>query len=384
MNPKMQEDRRVKQSVNRLAVAGCLLAGSLAAHADMVVKIGFAGPLTGPIAHVGKDEQFGTQLALDDANAKGVSLGGQKVRFELMAEDDQADPRTATTVAQRLADAGVKGVVGHVTSGASIPASRIYEQAGIPAITPSSTSPKLTQQKFKTTYRVIANDLQQGAAMARFATEVLKAKRIAVIDDRTAYGQGLADALVDSLKKLGTPPVGREFTNDKATDFAAILTKLKAAQPDAIFYGGMDAQGAPLLKQMKQLGITAKYLGGDGACTAEMIKISGAAMSSDVYCTQAGIPMDKMPGGKDFNERFKKRFGVPVQLYAPYSYDATTALIEAMKAANSAEPAKYLPQLQKVSFKGVTGNVAFDANGDSREGGVTLYQFANGKWEARP
>lgn len=384
MNPKMQEDRRVKQSVNRLAVAGCLLAGCVAAHADMVVKIGFAGPLTGPIAHVGKDEQFGTQLALDDANAKGVSLGGQKVRFELMAEDDQADPRTATTVAQRLADAGVKGVVGHVTSGASIPASRIYEQAGIAAITPSSTSPKLTQQKFKTTYRVIANDLQQGAAMARFATEVLKAKRIAVIDDRTAYGQGLADALVDNLKKLGTPPVGREFTNDKATDFAAILTKLKAAQPDAIFYGGMDAQGAPLLKQMKQLGITAKYLGGDGACTAEMIKIAGAAMSSDVYCTQAGIPMDKMPGGKDFNERFKKRFGVPVQLYAPYSYDAATALIEAMKAANSAEPAKYLPQLQKVSFKGITGNVAFDASGDSREGGVTLYQFANGKWEARP
>lgn len=374
----------MKHSVMMLALAGVTMTGSTAALADMIVKIGFAGPLTGPIAHVGKDEQYGAQLALDDANAKGLSLGGQKVKFELMAEDDQADPRTATTVAQRLADAGVKGVVGHVTSGAAIPASRIYEQAGIPAITPSSTSPKLTQQKYKTTYRVIANDLQQGAAMARFATEVLKAKRIAVIDDRTAYGQGLADAVVDSLKRLGVTPVGREFTTDKSTDFAAILTKLKGAQPDAIFYGGMDAQGAPVLKQMKQLGITAKYLGGDGACTAEMIKIAGAAMSPDVYCTQAGIPMDKMPGGKDFNERFKKRFGVPVQLYAPYSYDAASALIEAMKLANSAEPAKYLPQLQKVAFKGVTGNIAFDLSGDSREGGVTLYQFNSGKWEARP
>ncbi|MDD2669876.1 branched-chain amino acid ABC transporter substrate-binding protein [Zoogloea sp.] len=374
----------MKHSVMMLALAGVTMTGSTAALADMIVKIGFAGPLTGPIAHVGKDEQYGAQLALDDANAKGLSLGGQKVKFELMAEDDQADPRTATTVAQRLADAGVKGVVGHVTSGAAIPASRIYEQAGIPAITPSSTSPKLTQQKYKTTYRVIANDLQQGAAMARFATEVLKAKRIAVIDDRTAYGQGLADAVVDSLKRLGVTPVGREFTTDKSTDFAAILTKLKGAQPDAIFYGGMDAQGAPVLKQMKQLGITAKYLGGDGACTAEMIKIAGAAMSPDVYCTQAGIPMDKMPGGKDFNERFKKRFGVPVQLYAPYSYDAASALIEAMKLANSAEPAKYLPQLQKVAFKGVTGNIAFDPSGDSREGGVTLYQFNSGKWEARP
>lgn len=374
----------MKRSVMMLALAGVTMAGSTAVLADVVVKIGFAGPLTGPIAHVGKDEQYGAQLALDDANAKGLSLGGQKVKFELMAEDDQADPRTATTVAQRLADAGVKGVIGHVTSGAAIPASRIYEQAGIPAITPSSTSPALTRQRYRTTYRVIANDLQQGAAMAKFATEVLKATRIAVIDDRTAYGQGLADAVVDSLKRLGVTPVGREFTTDKSTDFAAILTKLKAARPDAIFYGGMDAQGAPVLKQMKQLGITAKYLGGDGACTAEMIKIAGPAMSPDVYCTQAGIPMDKMPGGKEFNERFKKRFGVPVQLYAPYSYDAATALVEAMKLANSAEPAKYLPQLQKVAFKGVTGNIAFDASGDSREGGVTLYQFNSGKWVARP
>ena len=374
----------MKRSVTMLAVAGATMALSTAVLADVVVKIGFAGPLTGPISHVGKDEQFGAQLALEDANAKGVTIGGQKARFELMAEDDQADPRTATTVAQRLMDAGVKGVVGHVTSGAAIPASRIYEQGGVPSVTPSSTTPKLTRQGFKTTYRVIANDLQQGNAMARFAVDVLKAQRIAVIDDRTAYGQGLADALVDSLKQRGVKPVGREFTNDKATDFAAILTKLKAAKPDAIFYGGMDAQGAPLLKQMKQLGITAKYLGGDGACTAEMIKIAGAAMSGDVYCSQAGIPMDKMPAGKAFNERFSKRFGVPVQLYAPYSYDAASALIEAMKLANSAEPAKYLPQMQKLSFKGVTGNIAFDANGDVREGGVALYQFNAGKWEVRP
>ncbi|MCE1184489.1 MAG: branched-chain amino acid ABC transporter substrate-binding protein [Rhodocyclales bacterium] len=370
----------MKRGVIMLALMG--LGASGIASADTVVKVGFAGPLTGPVAHIGKDEQYGAQLALDDANAKGVTIAGQKVRFELAAEDDQADPRVATTVAQRLADAGVKGVVGHVTSGATIPASRVYEQAGIPAITPSSTSPKLTQQGYKTTYRVIANDLQQGAAMAKFATEVLKARRIAVIDDRTAYGQGLADALVESLKKAGVTPVGREFTNDKATDFAAILTKLRAAQPDAVFYGGMDAQGAPLLKQMRQLGINAKYLGGDGSCTSEMIKISGTAMTGDVYCTQAGIPLERMPGGKEFNERFKKRFNAPVQLYAPYSYDAASALVEAMKLANSADPAKYVPMLQKVSFKGVTGNIAFDPKGDSKEGAVSLYQFKGGKWEA--
>lgn len=374
----------MKQRALIVALAGLTMTASTAAMADVVVKLGFAGPLTGPVSHLGKDEQYGAQLALDDANAKGVVLGGQKVRFELMPEDDQADPRTATTVAQRLVDAGVRGVVGHVTSGAAIPASRIYEQAGVPSITPSATSPKLTQQKFKTTYRVIANDMQQGAAMARFATEALKAKRIAVIDDRTAYGQGLADALVDNLKRLGVTPVGREFTNDKATDFSAILTRLKAAKPDAIFYGGMDAQGAPLLRQMKQLGIDAKYLGGDGVCTTEMIKLAGPAINADVFCTQAGIPMDKMPAGKSFNERFLKRFSTPVQLYAPYSYDAASALIEAMKLADSADPARYLPLLQKVSFKGVTGTVAFDASGDIREGGVALYQHQSGKWLFRP
>ena len=374
----------MKQRALIVALAGLTMTASTAAMADVVVKLGFAGPLTGPVSHLGKDEQYGAQLALDDANAKGVVLGGQKVRFELMPEDDQADPRTATTVAQRLVDAGVKGVVGHVTSGAAIPASRIYEQAGVPSITPSATSPKLTQQKFKTTYRVIANDMQQGAAMARFATEALKAKRIAVIDDRTAYGQGLADALVDNLKRLGVTPIGREFTNDKDTDFSAILTRLKAAKPDAIFYGGMDAQGAPLLRQMKQLGIDAKYLGGDGVCTTEMIKLAGPAINADVFCTQAGIPMDKMPAGKSFNERFLKRFSTPVQLYAPYSYDAASALIEAMKLADSADPARYLPLLQKVSFKGVTGTVAFDASGDIREGGVALYQHQSGKWLFRP
>ena len=374
----------MKQRALIVALAGLTMTASTAAMADVVVKLGFAGPLTGPVSHLGKDEQYGAQLALDDANAKGVVLGGQKVRFELMPEDDQADPRTATTVAQRLVDAGVKGVVGHVTSGAAIPASRIYEQAGVPSITPSATSPKLTQQKFKTTYRVIANDMQQGAAMARFATEALKAKRIAVIDDRTAYGQGLADALVDNLKRLGVTPVGREFTNDKATDFSAILTRLKAAKPDAIFYGGMDAQGAPLLRQMKQLGIEARFLSGDGVRTTEMIKLAGPAINADVFCTQAGIPMDKMPAGKSFNERFLKRFSTPVQLYAPYSYDAASALIEAMKLADSADPARYLPLLQKVSFKGVTGTVAFDASGDIREGGVALYQHQSGKWLFRP
>ncbi|WP_332675441.1 branched-chain amino acid ABC transporter substrate-binding protein [Aromatoleum sp.] len=368
--------------MNRTLLAFALAGFALSAHAQTVVRIGHAGPLTGPLAHIGKDGENGARLALENANAKGTTVGGQPVKFELVSEDDQADPRTATTVAQRLSDLGVKGVVGHTTSGASIPASRIYEQAGIPMITPSSTNPKLTQQGYTGTFRVIANDLQQGAAMAKYAGQTLQAKKVAVVDDRTAYGQGLADAFIESLKQQGVQVVGREFTTDKATDFTAILTKVKGKQPDALFFGGMDAQAAPMLRQMKQLGLGARFLGGDGACTAEMIKLAADAMTAETYCTQAGIPMADMPGGAKFNSRYKERFKTDVQLYAPYSYDAAMAIVEAMKAANSVEPSKYLPALKKLNMPGITGQIAFDKNGDIREGGVTMYRFRNGKWEA--
>lgn len=348
-------------------------------HAE-TVTIGHAGPLTGPIAHIGKDNENGARLAIEDANAAGVTLGGEKVTFELMGEDDQADPRTATTVAQRLVDEEVAGVVGHVTSGASIPASRIYEQAGIPVITPSATNPQLTRQGYAVTFRVIANDLQQGEAMAKYAAESLKLKKVAVIDDRTAYGQGLADALADDLAKEGVEVVGREFTTDKATDFSAILTKIKGLQPDAVFYGGMDAQAGPMLRQMRQLGFKSKFFGGDGVCTGEMLKLAADALNEDSYCSQPGVPMERMPRGADFNERFKARFNTDVQLYAPYSYDATMALIEAMKAADSADPAKYLPALKQIKYSGVTGEIAFDEHGDIKSGGITLYRYEDGKW----
>ncbi|MCC4116308.1 branched-chain amino acid ABC transporter substrate-binding protein [Aromatoleum toluclasticum] len=370
----------MKQNKLIFALAAASLAAGAVHAKEVVVRIGHAGPLTGPAAAFGKDGENGARLAIEDANAKGIKIGGDTVKFELVSEDDQADPRTATTVAQRLTDSGVKGVVGHVTSGASIPASRIYEQAGIPVITPSSTSPKLTQQGYKMTFRVIANDLQQGNALGKYAVDQLKAKKIAVIDDRTAYGQGLADAFANSVKVSGGQIAGREFTNDKATDFMAILTKIKATNPDAVFYGGMDAQAAPLARQMKQLGMTAKLLTGDGGCTGEMIKMAGDALSATTFCTQAGIPLDKMPGGAAFRTQFKQRFGNDIHVYAPYAYDAMMSVIEAMKTANSVEPAKYQPALRALAYQGVTGPVAFDDKGDIKGGAITVYNFDAGKW----
>ena len=345
-----------------------------------VVKIGQVSPLTGPQAHLGKDNDNGARLAIEELNAKGVTIGGTQVKFELVSEDDQADPKTGTIVAQKLVDAKVAGVIGHLNSGTTIPASKIYNDAGIPQISPSATNPKYTHQGYKGAFRVMANDVQQGKVLGEYAVAKLTAKKIAIIDDRTAYGQGLADETEKAVKAAGAKVVAREFTNDKATDFNAILTKIRGAKPDVIFFGGMDAQAGPMLRQVKQLGVEAKFVTGDGGCSPEMIKLAGEAINTTTYCSMAGLPLDKMPRGAEFRDRFKQRFNTDVQIYSPYAYDATMAIIKAMQAADSVEPAKYLPELKKVNFPGVTGNVAFDDMGDIKEGAVAMYQFKDGKW----
>ncbi len=371
----------MKHRLLALAIASAFAAASAPLAAQTVVKIGHVAPLTGGIAHLGKDNEMGGKLAIEELNAKKITIGGKQVTFELLSEDDAADPKQGTAAAQKLVDAGVVGVVGHLNSGTSIPASRIYSQAGIPQISPSSTAPKYTQQGFKTTFRVVANDGQLGGTLGRYAIKEMKAKAIAVIDDRTAYGQGVADEFQKSAKAAGAKIVGREFTNDKATDFSAILTKLKAARPDVIFYGGMDAVGGPMMRQMKQLGIDARFMGGDGICTAEMAKLAGDAVGEGkVVCAEAGgVTADKVAGMESFKKRFKEKFGAEVQLYAPYVYDAVNTLVAAMQKANSTDPKKFLPEVAKMQYDGVTGHIAFDKLGDIKDGSLTLYTFKDGK-----
>lgn len=346
---------------------------------EMTVKIGQVSPLTGPQAHLGKDNDNGARLALEEINATGVTLGGKKVKFVLVSEDDMADPRTATIVAQKLADQRVAGVLGHLNSGTSIPASKIYLDAGIPQISPSATAIAYTAQGFKTAFRVMTNDRQQGKVLGEYAVKNLGAKRIAIIDDRTAYGQGLADEVERAVKASGGEVIAREFTTDRSTDFLAILTSIKARKPDLVFYGGMDAQGAPMVKQLRSLGITAKFLGGDGVQTSEFLKLAGS-QAEDVTASSPGLPIDSMPGGKEFREKFTQRFGT-IQTYAPYAYDAAMTMVEAMKMADSAEPAKYLAELPRLQRAGVTGPISFDERGDIRGGAITLYRVRDGKWE---
>ena len=350
-----------------------------ASAGEVVIKIGSVAPLTGPQAHLGRDNDNGTRLALEEINARGVLLAGKKVRFELVSEDDQADPKTATIVAQKLVDAQVKGVIGHLNSGTSIPASKIYLDAGIPQISPSATAIKYTEQNFKTAFRTMTNDRQQGKVLGEFAVRKMGGKRVAIVDDRTAYGQGLADEVEKAVKASGGQVVAREYTSDRSTDFTAILTTIKGKNPDVVFYGGMDPQGAPMVKQMHGLGLKAKYLGGDGVQTTEFLKLAGKD-SEGVTASSPGLPLDTMPGGKSFRDKFVAKFG-PIQTYAPYAYDATHALVEAMRIADSAEPAKYLAAMPRVRFTGVTGEIGFDEKGDVLGGAITLYRVQGGKWE---
>ena len=364
------------------AVATLAALTSLAMAQEQVVKIGHVGPVSGAIAHLGKDNEYGARLAIEELNAKGVSINGKKVKLELVAEDDAADPKQGTAAAQKLVDAKVSGVVGHLNSGTTIPASKIYSDAGIPQISPSSTNPKYTRQGYKTAFRVVADDVHLGGTLGRYAVNELKGKSIAVIDDRTAYGQGVAEEFEKAVKAAGGNLVGHEFTTDKATDFMPILTTLKGKKPDIIFFGGMDAVGGPMMKQMKSLGIKAKFMGGDGICTNEMIKLAGDAMADgQVVCAEAGgVDGTLKKGMDDFSAKFKKRFNDDVKLYSPYVYDAVYVMVDAMQRAKSSEPAKYLPELAKTTgFKGVTGTISFDAKGDIKNGALTLYTFKAGK-----
>ncbi len=346
----------------------------------LLVKIGAAAPLTGPQAHVGKDNENGTRMAIEDANARGVVIGGKKVHFELLSEDDQADPKTATIVAQKLVDAKVNGVIGHLNSGASIPASRIYSDNGIAQISPSATAVAYTAQGFKTAFRVMANDGQQGKVLGEFAANNLAAKKIAVIDDRTAYGQGLADEFIKSAQASGALIVAREYTNDKAVNFSAVLTAIKGKQPDLVFFSGMDPQGVPLVKQLMALGLNAKFMMGDGGYTPKLIELAGAA-AEGTYASLPGVPLGQMPGGRDFSQRYEAKYKQPIQLYAPYCYDAVNVMIAAMQQADSVDPAKYLPVLAKISYDGVTAKISFDEKGDLKGGAITLYQVQQGKWQ---
>lgn len=358
-------------------VAG--MAGGVMAQ-EQVIKIGHIGPTSGPQAHFGKDDENGVRMAIEDLNAKGMEIGGKKVKFVLVAEDDVADPKQGTAASQKLCDDKVAGAVAFVNSGVAIPSSKVFQDCGIPMITGAATNPDLTKPGWNTTYRVIANDNALGAALATYAAKNLQLKNVAVIDDRTAYGQGLANVFKRDAAKLGIKIVANEFTNDKATDFMAILTSIKAKKPDAIFYGGMYGQAGPMLRQMAQLGMNdVKMFGGDGICVTELAKVAaGAKPLENVVCADGGASIAKMPGGTEWKKRYDAKYPGQFQVYSPYFYDGTMLLADAMKRANSWDPKVYIPFLQKSDYSGVTSKIQFEKNGEMKNPSYTLSRYING------
>ncbi|AKA24482.1 branched-chain amino acid ABC transporter substrate-binding protein [Pseudomonas chlororaphis] len=354
--------------------------GSAVALADQQVSIGLAGPLTGPSARIGKDLENGAQLAIDQANARHPQINGEAVTYKLVSEDDQSDPRTAVSVAQRLVDAEVVGVVGHWNTGTSIPAARVYHDAGIAQVAPVATGHAYTQQGFDTSFRIMGHDDDGGRVAGDYALNTLKARRIAVIDDRTAFGQGLADQFAKAVEAGGASVVEREYVDDKTIDFSAVLTNIRGHNPDLIFFGGVDSQAAPLARRIKQLGIKAPLMGAGGFVSQTFLQLAQNE-GEGVIALEPGLAVAQMPGGKAFEQAYRERFKQGIELHAPFAYDGVGVLIAAIEKAGSTDPRQYLPVLRASHYPGVTGTIAFDAQGNLKNPSFTVYQVKAGQWQ---
>ncbi len=361
----------MKKVVFNLAVLACALAAA-AAQAQERVRIGFMSPVTGPQAANGVDNRDGALLAIKELNSKGIKVGGKAVQFELDVNDDVADPKQGVQVAQTISDKKMKFVLGPYNSGVAVPASRVFDEAGVVVLTVAS-NPKVTELGHANLFRIGASDNQLGSKMAIYAAQDLKVKTVAVIDDRTAYGQGVAREFTEEAKRLGIKVVANEFTTDKSTDFSSILTSVRASKAEAIFFGGYSPQGGPMLRQMRALGISAPLLGGDGICSTETAALSQVTGDLNTFCTQGGSMLDKSDKGKKFSERYRAEYKRDPLTYAAAFYDGMHMLASAIEATQSLDSKKVSEHIAKGKFMGVTGEFSYDTKHDLRSSAVTVF-----------
>jgi branched-chain amino acid transport system substrate-binding protein len=350
------------------------------------IKIGVAVPLSGGYAHLGQDIARSVQMAVQDANLLGLQWRQHPVEFSVVIIDDEAKQEKAIEVAQQLLKEDVFGVIGHLNSGTSIAASKFYAQATTPQISPSATTPDFTRNGFATTFRMVANDVKQGAVMAQYVLQRMNAHSMMLVDDRTAYGQGLTDQVDRDVRRGGMTNIVRDFITPETTDFSAVITTLKVKKPDVLLFGGMDRQVARLLQALYRAGIKIPVLTGDGACNTTLIELAGDAAEM-MLCSQVGASLDKMPKGDAFEQRYRQVFQVVPQAYSAYAYDATFVLIDVFKRYLKTNKnnlidinKSYIIDLLRLTrLDGVTGEVSFLPNGDSQHGVVTIYQVVHGE-----
>lgn len=343
-----------------------------------VIKIGCAAPLTGDQAQLGIDNCRGVELAVDQANEKGIGIPGLKL--EALSLDDQHNPAQAVNVAKKyVADRDVVGVIGHFNSSCTKPASAVYHEARMVQITAASTNPELSKQGFDTFFRVAATDDFQGPKAAEFAYKKLRMKKIFIIDDKTTYGKGLADEFEKQARKLSLEILGHEGITQGDKDFTPLLTKIKPFAPELIYFGGIYPEGALVIRQIRSLGITATFMGGDGLATPIFIQLASPEIAEGTYATMVGGDMKKMPGASQFIKDYETRYG-EIGQWSAYGYDAANILIQAVQKAGKKDREAVLRAMREIpSFPGVTGDAVFDSKGDNQNQFIGVFKVEKGE-----
>lgn len=377
-----------------LAVTGCGGGGAKADAGDdglTVVKIGIGAPITAGSAALGNGMVRATKLAAKLANESDEAKD-LKIKFVVVPGDDQGDPKAGVNAANTLvSDRAMIGVVGHLNSGVSIPASEVYQRAGIVNVSPAATNPQLTARGMSNVFRTCADDSVQGPRAADMALEDLGLKTAFVVDDSTPYGTGLAEQFAKQFAAKGGTVVKTEKTSDKDTEFSSLVTKIKTANPDLVYYGGMYNSGALLSRQLSDAGVKAPMMGGDGMYDAEYIKLAGEASADGDFTTNIGEPVDKLPKAAEFKQWWEAEYpSDAIAAYDPLTFDATQAIINAVFSVAKADgvdslfsaegKAAVVKAVAASDFDGVTGKVSFDAKGDTNNKAVTLYTVKAGAW----
>lgn len=347
---------------------------------EPVIKIGFVAPMTGDQAAHGIDMRFGAQLAVDQAASAGPILPGY--HLELAVLDDQRNPAQAVSAAKRLvSDPDVVAVVGHLNSSCTKPASAIYHEARMLQVSPVSSNPEISRQGFDTFFRICPTDDLQGPAAAHFAVERLGAKRIYVIDDMTTYGRGLANEFVKAAQSLGVQILSHEGITQGEKDFTPLLTKMKAMDPDLIYFAGMFPEAALLLKQRFKLNLAAQFMGGDGLYENALITLATPEAAEGAYLTTLGGDIRQLETAKGFVEAFEARHG-HLGAYSSYAYEATNLVLAAIQKAGKKDRASVLAAMKQIpQFTGILGTHTFNERGDTTVRTIGIHQVKTGKFE---